>query len=183
MFRIPRWLFILLLPLLFFGGCRSSVRPMWSLVERGWIRTATDSDKPHFPVLVRGSDGIFAAAPLGQMPADSTIVTSGFDEAAINKDLNARISSTASYKWFKVLERTSDATHVRLEVPTTRDSMLKSWYEIKDGQIIPQKIVRYGPGFAFFVILPTALCGLAVVGIFAIFVRPKKKMRDEAPKT
>jgi hypothetical protein len=182
-FRIPRWLFVLLVPLLFLGGCVSSLRPAWSLIERRWIRPVQEPDKPHFPVLVRGSDGIFAPATLGHMPPESVVVTSGLDEPAINRDLNARIDSKGDYKFFQVLERTSDVTRVTLEVPTMKDSKLQSWYDIRGSEVLPQKIMRYGPGFAFFVIPPTALCGLALVGIFAIFVRPKKRIRDETPKT
>ena len=181
MFRIPRWLFVVLLPLLFFGGCVSSLRPVWSLIERGWIRPVKESDKPHFPVLVRGSDGTFAPATLGHMPSDSVAVTSGFDDPAINRDLNARIGSKANYKFFQVLHRTPDVTRVTLEVPTMKDSKLQSWYDIRGSEIIPQKMMRYGPGFAFFVLPPSLLCGLVVVGIFAVFIRPK--MRDETPKT
>jgi hypothetical protein len=173
--RIPHWLFLLIAAVLFLGGCVSSIRPVWSWVERGWIHLATESDKPHFPVLVRGADRVFALATLGDIPTGSAIVTNGFDDPAINRDLNARISSKGDHKFFQVLGRTSNVTRVTLEVPTTRDSMLKTWYDIRDDQVIPQRIMRYGPGFAFLVIPLSTACGIATVLIFAIFIRPRKR--------
>lgn len=183
MVRIPNWLFTLLLPVIFFGGCVSSVPPVWSWVERGRIREVQETDKARFPVLIRRADGIYSTAALGSIPTGSVLVTSGLDDSAINRDLNARINLNTNYKHFKVLGRTADITHVTLEVPTMQDSKFQCWYDIRGGEVIPQKIVSYGPGFAFLVIPPTTLCGLALATIFAVFVRPKKNIRNEIPKT
>jgi hypothetical protein len=180
--RIPRWLFLLLVPIFFLGGCVASVRPMWSILEKRWIRPVTDVDRSSFPILVRDQEAVFAAAMLDQVPSDSVAVTSGFDETSINKDLNARIANNGDFKFFRVLERTSDVTGVTLIFPTTADARIQSWYDIRGGVIIPQRIMSYGPGFAFVVIPPSVLCGLAVAGIFAICIRPRK-IRDGAPKT
>ncbi len=180
--RIPRWLFLLLLPLFFLGSCVASVRPMWSILEKRWIRPATDVHLSSFPILVQDQEALFAAAMLNQVPSNSVAVTSGFDETAINKDLNTLIANKGDFKFFRVLERTSDVTRVTLIFPTTADARIQSWYDVRGGEIIPQRIMSYGPGFAFVVIPPSVLCGLAVAGIFAMCVRPKK-IHDGAPKT
>ena len=173
--RIPRWLFLLLLPLLFFGGCVASIKPAWKWTERRWIRSVTESDRPNFPVLTRGSDGIFAPASLGHMPSGSVVVTSGLDDPAINRDLSARIGLNRDHEFFRVLERSGDLTRVTLEVPTLRDSRIQSWYDVVGDQVVPRKIMRYGPGFAFAVIPVSAACGIAAVASFWLVVRPKRK--------
>lgn len=176
MYRIPTGLFLLLLPVLFLGGCFASLQPVWGWMERGWIRPASELDKSRFPVLVRGADGVFAPASLGAIPPDSLVVTSSLDNPAINRDLNTMINSNADYKFFEVLDRTSDRTRVSLEVPTTRNTKLQTWYDIADNQIFPQKIMSYGSGFAFLVLPFTSACGLATVLVFGLIVRPKKKI-------
>ena len=180
--RIPHWRFLLLLLLFFLGGFAASVPPLWSVLEKRWIRPATDVDRSSFPILVRDQEAVFAAAILNQVPSDSVAVTSGFDETAINKDLNTQIENKGDFKFFRVLERTSDVTRVTLIFPTTADARIQGWYDIRGGEIIPRKIMSYGPGFAFVVIPPSVLCGVAMAGVFAIFARPKK-IRIGARKT
>jgi hypothetical protein len=176
--RIPRWLFFLLLPVLFLGGCGASIRPLWTWTERGWIHPVEYSEIAHFPVLVRSASSVYSVAPLRNIPSGRIVVTSDFDETAINKDLNASIGSTADHRFFQVLERTSDRTSVTLELPTRHDSKLQGWYDIRNGEVIPQEMMRYGPGFAFFIIPMSTGCGVATVLIFSIFVRPRKRERS-----
>lgn len=180
MIRIQPWLFVLLLPVLFLGACWASARPVWRLLERGWIRAVKDSDRSYFPVLVYSAGSGYSVASLGQIPPDSALVTTDFDQAAINKDLNALIASSDDYKFFQVLDRTSDVTSVTLEMPTRRDRKLQGWYDVHDGQVRPRKVMLYGPGFAFFVIPLTVACGVATVLIFLKFVRPRGQERESA---
>jgi len=172
--RIPAGLFIPLLFVVFFGGCVASLRPVWAWQDSRWIRAVGERDKYYFPVLVRGSDSKYSAACLGEIPPDKTLVTTDFDVAAINRDLNSSIGSDGNYSFFRIISRIDRGYHVSLEFPTTRDSKMEGWYEISDGQLLPKEILRYGPGFAFFV-APFAIgCGVAAAVVFAIFVRPKK---------
>lgn len=173
MFRIPLWLFLLLLPLLFFGGCVASLAPVWRWTERGWTHPVADADKGDFPVLVRESSGRFATARLLRIPPGAVIVTSGFDEGAINSDLNAAIGAPGHHKFFKVREDSPDKIRVTLEVPTRHNSRLQSWYTVHNGVVVPERIMRYGPGFAFATIPLTAGFGIAAVVLFVIFVRPQ----------
>jgi len=174
MFRIRRWLFVILLPAMFLGGCVSSIRPAWWLIERGWSRPVEEADRSIFPVLVRLPDLSFASASLGELPLDAVIVTDFFDEIAINEALNASIGSTGHYRFFQVLERDSDVTRVSLEVPTVKDSKLRGWYDIRGTEVVPRRIMLYGPGFAFVVFPVSVVCGLVVASLFAFCVRPQR---------
>jgi hypothetical protein len=166
-------LYVLIVPVLFVCGCSLSVRPLWAVIERGWIRPATDIDKPFMPVLVRSTDSGFRAELLGNLSPGSSVVISDFNEASINADLNASIGSTASHRYFRVLAQDASVTRVSLEMPTQKDAKLKSWYDIREGHVVPKKWLRYGPGFAFAVLPFSMVCGIATVVLFSRFVRPR----------
>ncbi|MEY2562281.1 MAG: hypothetical protein QOH88_474 [Verrucomicrobiota bacterium] len=173
---------MLLLPVVFIGGCTLAIRPLWAWKDRTWVRAVGDADKKHFPVLVRDSSGTYSTAPLEAVPEGSSIVTADFDQTAINRDLNASVGSSAGYDFFRVLAQTPHGTSVSLEVPMLRDSKLQTWYEISDGHVLPKQILRYGPGFAFVVLPWAAACGLAAAVVFALIIR-RKSPRLEAAKT
>src|SRR5438874_12878559 len=118
MIRIPHWLFLVFVPLFFFGGCVFSVRPVWALTERAWIHPVKDSDKAYFPILVHNPDKGFSVARLGSIPSESVVITGDFDEESINKDLNSSVGAKGHYKFFQVLDRSPEVTRVTLEVPT-----------------------------------------------------------------
>ena len=176
MVRVRLWLYLLLLPFVFFGGCTSSIHLVWSLLERGWVRSV-GADHEGFPVVVVDSKGNYSAAQLGDIPSETTIVLNDFDELAINRDLNRSVGNTNTYPYFRVLGKSPNGTAVALEYPTLHESKLQGWYEIKEGQVIPTEVLQYGPGFAFAVIPWTLACGLACVAIFTLIVRPKRKPR------
>ena len=172
MCRIRRWIYLLLLPLVFFGGCTASIPHTWSWAERFWVRDA-DADEKLFPVLVLDSAGKYSAEAFDEVRADRSIVLGDFDEAAINRDLNQSIGGTGAYPFFSVISKTPTATTVSLEMPTLHESKYKAWYEISRGTIRPTRVLSYGPGFAFVVIACNVAVGLLSVAVFRFVFRPK----------
>jgi hypothetical protein len=182
--RIPSWLFAILVPIMFIGGCTLTVRPVWTWQERNRIRAVGDRDKEGFPVLVRNPDSIYSVASLGAIPEGGIIVTGGFDEEKINMDLNASIGSKGRHPYFRLLNKTEQGTRVSLEIPTKRDAKKQGWYEIVAGHVIPKEILYIGPGFPMFYVLPwTAGCGLVATVAFATWVRPKRPRCDSSDRS
>ena len=172
MFRIRRWIYLLLLPLVFFGGCTSSLPFVWSWLERSEVREAEAGEK-RFPVLVVDALGRYSAETFADVPAGRSLVLGGFDEVATNRDLNQSIGGSGAYPYFRVISKTPATTTVSLEMPTLHDSRVKAGYEISAGAIRPTKILRYGPGFAFRAMPWSIGAGIVAVAIFAFVFRPK----------
>jgi len=94
----------------------------------------------------------------------------------INKQLRDSISSAGSHEYFSILNQNGkQPLDISVEVPTAHDSKSKGWYRIESGQIIPQKILFYGPGFAFMVIPWTLGAGL-LTSLSFIFITRKLRL-------
>jgi len=78
-----------------------------------------------------------------------------------------------------VLEHTPELTHVTLQVPTLHDSKVQGWYSVRSGQVIPDKMLSYGPGFAFVVIPLSLAAGVVSVLAFALIVRPRRQTHEK----
>lgn len=172
---MPNWLFKVLVPVMFLAGCALCLRPAWSLVERAYIRQVKTSDLSHFPVIARLPDSSYCWSKLGDPVNNSVFVTNDFPEDAINRDLAVQAGWQNGYKYFHVLNHDAHTTSLSLEIPRRADGKYQAWYEVTDGRIVPKKVMVYGPGFAFTIIPPMALCGLAVAFIFAKLVRRTEK--------
>ncbi len=169
----------------FWGGCTVSLRPIWSLAERSWIEDVTNQEPEYFPVLMQSADndGIFSTGYLdytSQLHVVTEITKE--DLAKINSDLRSRISTNSFARDYFSIKRQEDSfIDVALEVPTLHDSMSKSWYRIQDGKVLPQRRVRYGPGFALVVLPWTLLAGLLSSLIVSRLIRliwPNKTMES-----
>ena len=183
MIRVPTWLFILAISSVFLGSCTLSLRPVWSWIERGAIRPVKDDKVKYFPVLAHSPDGRYFVANLGDQSEEEQFVKSieNINESMINRDLCKSIGWDGYYPYFQILSKSAGVFHVSLEMPTLRDSKRKGWYFIQDGKILPERILSYGPGFAFLVMPCTFLVGLGGVMIFSLFVRRKKSNKPVQP--
>jgi hypothetical protein len=182
MIRLPTWLYLLLIPIVFLGSCRLSMPPVWRWLEQGWIRPVSATETRDFPVLARSPEGAYIVAYLDTVPAGVRLVqaVSRADEKKINRDLCDGLGWSGEYRYFRVLAEGPAATEVSLEVPTTRNRKTQSWYALRDGAIIPQRMLLYGPGFAFIVMQWSAGVGVACIIIYLLLVRRRKKP-NQAP--
>jgi len=113
---------------------------------------------------------------LGKIAADTSVVTSGFDEVAINRDLNASADSTRGYRYFRVIENTADSTTLSLKEPGLDDYEVQGWYQVTQGRVIPQRILFYfGPGISLNVMQWTIPIGLITTILFFKFVNRKRR--------
>ena len=167
--------------LAFIGGCTASIRPIWSIAERRWIEPIEQVVPDYFPILAHSpSDQLVYLVVRWRDISNSVPVTAinKIDEGEINKQLTASISTEPSrYKYFCILDRTENRIDVSLEIPSLQDSRTRSWYRIQNGVVLPQKIMTYGPGFAFVVIPFTLLAGIAAVFLFRVVT---KRFRNRA---
>src|SRR5262245_37243503 len=124
MFRMPKWQFMLLAPFIFFGGCTTSLPYVWKWRERDMIKPV-GANEDHFPVLVINDDGKYDVKILDANPNPSSFVLSNFDEAKINRDLNASIGGTGNHRYFEVLAQTPGSASVVVEQPRLHESKLK----------------------------------------------------------
>lgn len=177
MIRIPRWLFAVLVPIVFLGSCSFSMRPTWDFEQRLFSRPLVkDADGKHFPVLVVDSQSRYSVATLGEIAHNRlTLATGEIDEERVNRDLRASISMEGEYKFFRILNRRGDSMHVTVEYPTGHDSILRGWYEIRREEIIPERIFTTGAGYPFLVILGAMVFGLAFVGIFVLVIQSRPR--------
>ena len=162
-----------------------SLTPSWWLMEKLWTRD-TSSEKelqPRlFAVLVRQPDRAnrYAVDFYPDLEPESRLVTDFSDQdiATINRDLRASISAeTSKYVYFTVLRRGQGYVDVLLEAPTRGDFWRKNSYRIQDGEIHPQRIIFFGPGFGLIVAIPPAVVGIiAVLGCDALISRRQKKV-------
>ena len=149
----------------FIGGCIVSLKPVWAIAERLRIRDVTVHELTPFPVLVKASssDSKFAIGSLND-PGSPPPVVSGLSDdvlSRINADLRTLISTNQfAHNYFTITRQELNFVDVALEVPTINDSMTKTWYQIREGRIIPKKWIRYGPGFAFLVMPWTLVAGV-----------------------
>lgn len=150
-----------------------SIRPIWEWRDRARIRPVREADKAYFPVLARTADGKYVAAPMGELPSGAILVllVTRDEEEKINRDLRNSIDGAGERRFFEVLSEEHEVVNVSLEVPTNRERKKKGWYAMKRGSIEPQKIVSYGPGFAFLVMPWTLLAGLGAVAVCRLVVR------------
>ena len=161
--------------LAFFGGCTASLRPIWFIAERRWIEPIVQGVPDDFPVLAHGtSDQSVYRVIRWQDISNSVPVTTinEIDEGEINRQLRASISTKPSrYKYFRILDRAENRIDVSLEIPTFHESRTRSWYRIEDGVVLPQKMMTYGPGFAFVVLPFSLMAGAAAVFLFRVVTK------------
>ncbi|HEX3602227.1 MAG TPA: hypothetical protein VHU84_18885 [Lacipirellulaceae bacterium] len=177
--RLPKWLFMFLLPIVFMGGCTASLRIVWRWLEPGHIHPVQDKDLDEFPVLVRDRLGKYSVDSLGKISMDNTIVTNNFDSSAINRDLNRSIGGSGDHTYFQIVSQTPEATSISLEFPTLHDSKLQGWYDIRQGKVFPTKEMLYGPGFAFLVMPWSFAAGLVAAILFWLIFRPRRSVAQE----
>jgi hypothetical protein len=176
MIRLPAWLFIFLIPVMFLGGCTFSLPSIWKWKEKAVIQPVLESNKKWFPVLVRSASGKFGVGSLGDLPDGTQMVTvvRAEEESRINQDLCSSISRPDGYRYFQILSEHEGAIQVSVEVPTQKDSMRKGWYSIRNGSITPERILSYGPGFAFLVIPWSFGAGIVATVLYLALVRRRK---------
>jgi hypothetical protein len=126
-----------------------------------------------FPVLARAKDGSFVVKGLGDEsnPSDIVLKLEGVDLSRVNHDLGSSIGSKGSYEYFKVISNSGERNYASLEVPTLQESKHQSWYSLEKETIIPDRILMYGPGFAFVVMPWTLGAGLGGVLVFGLIFR------------
>jgi hypothetical protein len=163
-----------------------SVTPSWWLIEKLWTRDVSSEREIQtrlFAVLVRQPDhgNKYAIDFYPGIEPQSQLVTNFADEdlALVNRDLRASISAGKShYVYFKVLRRGTGYVDVSLEAPTTGDFWRKNSYRIQNGDIHPQRIIFFGPGFGIVVaVLPTFAGVLSVLGGERFIKRSIRKKR------
>lgn len=94
------------------------------------------------------------------------------DEDKINRQLTASVSTRPSrYRYFRILKRVDNRLDVSLEIPTLQDARTRGWYRIENGVVLPQRIMAYGPGFAFVVMPFSIMAGVAAVFLFRFVTR------------
>ena len=175
-------LWVLLTVLAFLGGCFASLRPIWSIEEKGWIKDVGVSIPGYFPLLGHGEkeSGTYRVIYFRDLAGGRPVTqVSEADLDDINRQLDATVSSTPSkYPYFQILSRHGHSLDVSLEVPTVRDSRTKGWYRIDGGAITPQRIMTYGPGFAFVVMPFILLAGVISAILFRLATR---RIRNKLP--
>jgi hypothetical protein len=177
MIRLPRWLYLLLAPLVFLGSCTAVIEPLAVSSERKLIRPVRERDMHIFPVIIRSEDGRFGIADFADVRGTSKCVTefgSG-DEEAINRDLNASKGFSGTYRWFQLTHIENGVSEVSLEFPSGADAKTQSWYRIRHGVIEPDRFLCYGPGFAYLVMPWSFAAGLGGLVVYLLVVRPKRK--------
>ncbi|MES2697687.1 MAG: hypothetical protein V4773_29760 [Verrucomicrobiota bacterium] len=120
----------------------------------------------------------------GQSRAEgATVVTSvsRTDEKKINRDLCDQIGLKSDHAWFQVLEEKDGVTHVSLEAPTEGDSKRKGWYSLHRGEITLERIVYYGPGFAFLVLPWSIAAGVLGLVLYKIIAH-RLKRQSKSPE-
>ena len=182
--KIPRWLSLALVPVVFYGGCSASLRPIWEWQDRLATHAVTDAERHLVPVLAMLNGKYVVRRQGGEEGA--TVVTSvtRSDERKINRDLCDLIGWDGYYPWFQILDEKDGVVHVSLETPTLRDSKRKGWYSIQNGAITLERVLFYGPGFAFIVLPWAVAAGIACVVIFWLLIRKlhKPKTPPEPPR-
>jgi len=176
MFKLPTWLVLLLIPVVFFGSCTLSIVPIWSWHEYRSVRDVEADYTGGFPVLCQTEDGQYVVTRLGYVPADAAIVVAVNQdiEDDANRDLRASVGSPGEYRFFRILENQNGVVRVSLELPTNQDVRVKGWYSLENGQVVPERLLSYGPGMAFVVMPWTLLAGLVGVGLFVLLMKRKK---------
>ncbi|MEO7345462.1 MAG: hypothetical protein ABIZ49_00410 [Opitutaceae bacterium] len=178
---MANWLLIALSPpLIFFGGCALSVGPLWEWQELRATHPVRESEKDIFPLLAL-KNGKYIVT--GQQTAEgAAIVTSVSrpEEKKINRDLSDLVGQNHNYRWFRILEESGDVIRVSLEAPTGKESKRKGWYTLSHGLITPERIVYYGPGFAFFV-MPWAL-GVGTTGVVIYYLLVRRLRSRTSPR-
>lgn len=161
--------FWIMLPIVFLGGCTASIPLSWKTMEPLWIRNVSGHSLDYFFILTRSEKGEIEETAYPQLTSSSNIVTprSSSELDQINQSLwNLRFTGDFKHAYFKILEEDSSSMSVSLELPTLKDSMSKYWYRIEGGRAYPQKVLRYGPGFAFVVIPLSVFIGLLCTVFF-----------------
>jgi hypothetical protein len=172
--RLPTWLCILLLPVVFLGGCLLSYPFIWDWQEHDLIRPVGDpgAGVPFFPVLIRTTAGKYDIARLDATLVDATIVSSVTrgDEARINRDL----VSEGDYRYFRILSEGPGPTRVSLEIWSGSDRKIQTWYSLSTSGVIPEKVLTcHTDAFSLVVGLWSCLPAAACVALYLILVRPK----------
>lgn len=179
MIALPKWLYGLLVPIVFVAATIASLFPIWNGLERMKIHAVSEADRPLFPVLVQSIDHRYHVSTFGDILEPSKLVTaiSTNDQFKINEDLRRSIENSGSYQYFKILADENGQMTVEVEVPTIHDSVKKGWYSISAGRITPLRMVTYGPGFAFLVLPPAFLLGaICLFGYTILFRRESSAM-------
>lgn len=140
--------------LVFIAGCILSGSPAWRWLEKVRTETVETNVPAHFPILVRTLDGNgpFAVANYGEQDSDDRIVIDfdNVDTIAINRDLSLASDNTERVsEYFAIVDRGADYVDLSLRVPVDSESKCVGWYRVQQGAIVPQRILAYGPGFAF----------------------------------
>jgi hypothetical protein len=172
-----------------------SVTPSWWLIEKLWTRDVSSEHELQpglFVVLIRQPDHANRYAidfyprvkpqcvePQSVEP-QSKLVTDFTDQelGVINRDLRASISAeTSNYVYFKILHRGQGYVDVSLEAPTTGDFWRKNSYRIQNGEVLPQRIIFYGPVFGMITaVLPISAGVLGVLGCNVLIRRRQKNI-------
>ena len=178
MIRLPRWLYLLLAPLVFLGSCTAVLEPVATSCERKLIRPVREQDLHIFPVIIRSEDGRFRIADFADVKGTAKCVTkfSSGDEEAVNRDLNASKGFSGAYRWFQLTHIENGVTEVSLEFPSGEDGKTQSWYRIRNGVIEPDRFLCYGPGFAYLVMPWSFAAGLGGLVVYLLVVRPKRRV-------
>ncbi|MCL4692913.1 MAG: hypothetical protein KJ060_10445 [Candidatus Hydrogenedentes bacterium] len=175
--------------LVFIAGCVLSGSPAWRWLEKVRTETVETNVPAHFPILVRTLDGNgpFAVANYGEQDSDDRIVVDfdNVDPETVKRDLNllSHHGEHAS-EYFAIVNRGADFIEVSLRVPEDSESKCVGWYRVQQGAILPQRILAYGPGFAFDVMKISLVVGstcAAIVlasGIFWIR-RSQTRVKDD----
>ena len=176
--KLPRWLPIALTPIVFLGSCTASLGPIWEWQDAKMTHAVTEADRGNVPLLAR-KDGKYVEH---RQFEGSTVVTvvNRADEALINRELSDSIGYKGEYRWFQVLEEKDGVMHVSLEAPYAKEGKRKGWYALHDGEITMERIVYYGPGFAFYVLPWTLGVGALCTLIYFIAVHTWEWRRDAA---
>ncbi|HXJ12183.1 MAG TPA: hypothetical protein VNH19_07910 [Candidatus Limnocylindrales bacterium] len=157
---------MLLLPVIFIGGCYLSLKPVFLVMERFHIHPFHEADRAWFPILVRYPGPLYSCAQLRNVPDNCVIVTDEFPVAIINRDLQQINDSSSNHTYFRVLSQTTNTTFVTLEVPPRAEGKIQGWYEITNGQVIPRKVLNLGIGFAYELVPFVFGCGFLAVFLF-----------------
>lgn len=183
MISIARWLFFVLLILVFSNSCSKTCDYVWERKAAVLVRPYREADRAVFPVVIRLADGHYLAGTLGNLPEGAQVVKyMDMDTSAINAGINAMVG-TAGYPYFEQVDFTLQKAEVSLEAPGGSLSMRKGWYELeRDGKVVPLRILQYGPGFVFEGWLWGLGGGVLAGLLFRLIFRPKRKaLREVQP--
>jgi hypothetical protein len=161
------------------GGCGLLLPPITVWKEKDYVRRLPDkSYRGNFPVLVQDKEsGKYYVDRWGDLRPGSGVVTNGFDWEKIKRDLGGDEDGWPVRYKVRVLKETDRVVEIYLRSPAS-EGEIKSWYEIRDGEVVPVAVLDMSRGLPIIWAEWGMICGVGSLIVFLIVVRRKPRPPD-----